>query len=120
MFVINFFDKHYMQVGKSKGWRKQWFPGRHFPPPSLLTRPSHFPRAQNPLSLPFQTPASQASVVCVVRVVAVLAVVSVVTIVAVVTVVGVVCVVDVVTVVGVVAVVTVVGVVGVVAVVFVQ
>ena len=29
-------------------------------PPSLLTRPSRFPRAQNPLSLPFQTPATQA------------------------------------------------------------
>ena len=29
-------------------------------PPSLLARPSRFPRAQNPLSLPFQTPATQA------------------------------------------------------------
>ena len=27
----------------------------------LLARPSRFPRAQNPLSLPFQTPATQAS-----------------------------------------------------------
>ena len=30
-------------------------------PPSLLARPSRFPRAQNPLSLSFQTPATQAS-----------------------------------------------------------
>ena len=29
--------------------------------PSLLTRPSRLPRAQNPLSLPFQTPATQAT-----------------------------------------------------------
>ena len=29
-------------------------------PPSLLARPLRFPRAQNPLSLPFQTPATQA------------------------------------------------------------
>ena len=29
--------------------------------PSLLARPSRFPRAQNPLSLPFQTPATQAT-----------------------------------------------------------
>ena len=28
--------------------------------PSLLARPSRFPRAQNPLSLPFQMPATQA------------------------------------------------------------
>ena len=31
-------------------------------PPSLLARPSRFPRAQKPLSLPFQTSATQASV----------------------------------------------------------
>ena len=30
-------------------------------PPFLLGRPSRFPRAQNPLSLPFQTPATQAN-----------------------------------------------------------
>ena len=30
-------------------------------PPSLLARPSRFPRAQKPLSLPFQTPATQAT-----------------------------------------------------------
>ena len=30
--------------------------------PFLLARPSHFPRAPNPLSLPFQTPATQATV----------------------------------------------------------
>ena len=30
-------------------------------PPSLLARPSRFPPAQNPLSLPFQTPATQAT-----------------------------------------------------------
>ena len=29
--------------------------------PSLLARPSRFPRAQNPLSLPFQAPATQAT-----------------------------------------------------------
>ena len=29
-------------------------------PPLLLARPSRFPRAQNPLSLPFQMPATQA------------------------------------------------------------
>ena len=29
-------------------------------PPSLLAHPSRFSRAQNPLSLPFQTPATQA------------------------------------------------------------
>ena len=45
---------------------KQWFPGRRFPP-SFLARPSRFSRAQNSLSqnslsLPFQTPATQASI----------------------------------------------------------
>ena len=29
--------------------------------PSLLAYPSRFPRAQNPLSVPFQTPATQAT-----------------------------------------------------------
>ena len=30
--------------------------------PSLLVRPSRFPRAQNPLSFPFQTLATQANI----------------------------------------------------------
>ena len=41
------------------GWQNQWPPGRRFPP-SFFACPSHFSCTQNPLFLPFQTPATQA------------------------------------------------------------
>ena len=48
-------------ISRRDGENNGFLAGVSLPPSSLLARPSRFPRAQNLLSLPFQTPATQAT-----------------------------------------------------------